>query len=1050
MKAMRMKIALLGALVSAAVFAQDSARFDPIGAPRLDERNSNLPDREFRLVGPEERELQLRDDEAILLEVVRDGIPADGQSIAALKLKLLDRDGNALKRKAKITIQSTLGTIVTPQTADTDKAPKFLTDRDRREPGAQVIVEDGELEFTLTAPYEPGDARVRAMSGNVAVEGKLSFLPDLRPPIAVGILEGIVNWSKTKTDHPPFRPRDELEKELRIFSRDNNDNDRSTDISGRAALFSKGVVNEDYLVTFAYDSDKASREILFRDIQPDQFYPIYGDSAIKGFEAQSRAPLYLRVDKEKSNFLIGDYTTDQYPTEAKNLGRYSRSLIGAREHYEKEGVQLNAFAARDNVKQIIDEQPGRGISGPYSLSTNNGIVNSEKVEILVRDRNQPSVILRTQPLARFEDYEFEPFAGRLLFRKPVPSVDENLNPISIRVTYEVEQGGPVFWVGGVDGQVKLTQNIEVGGSYVKDDDPNAPYQLGSVNGTVKIAERTFVVVEAARSLGDNQLGLGQVPDGNVSGNGYRAEVRHEGTNFIARLFAGRTDRDFRNPAASLNNGRGEFGAKATYKLSERTQVTAEALRTEDVTNSAQRTGASLMIGHRFNDTFRLDAGLRYAKDKVDTGTTPAAGATTTCDSNSVYTQSLLPAGGILACPFGNAATGGNDVLSAKARLTAKVLQKAQVYVEGEQDVDERDKHAYALGGEYQFLEHSRLYARHEYARSISGLYGLNGNEATRATVLGLDTAYMKDGQLFSEYRLRDAIAGRDAEAATGVRNLWRVSEGLAFSTAVERVHTFAGSGQEATAIALGVEYTGSDVYKWSGRLEGRRDEAADTYLSTLAYTRKLNTDWSLLAKNLYTLVDNKDGALGQRMQDRAIVGLAFRQTEINRWNALARYELKTEKDTNTAAPADSMIHIVSLHTNYKPTRKLVLEGQFAAKLREDSFPEGVDDTFHAHLLAGRLLYDVTEKWDVGLQASVLRDAKTNGKQYGLGVETGYVVIQNLWASVGFNFTGFSDPDLVESDYTRRGVYFRLRYKFDEALLKTMGEKAFKPGAGRDR
>jgi hypothetical protein len=60
------------------------------------------------------------------------------------------------------------------------------------------------------------------------------------------------------------------------------------------------------------------------------------------------------------------------------------------------------------------------------------------------------------------------------------------------------------------------------------------------------------------------------------------------------------------------------------------------------------------------------------------------------------------------------------------------------------------------------------------------------------------------------------------------------------------------------------------------------------------------------------------------------------------------------------------------------------------------------------------------------------------------------VIENLWASVGFNFTGFSDPDLVESDYTRRGVYFRLRYKFDEALLKTMGEKAFKPGAGRDR
>ena len=48
---------------------------------------------------------------------------------------------------------------------------------------------------------------------------------------------------------------------------------------------------------------------------------------------------------------------------------------------------------------------------------------------------------------------------------------------------------------------------------------------------------------------------------------------------------------------------------------------------------------------------------------------------------------------------------------------------------------------------------------------------------------------------------------------------------------------------------------------------------------------------------------------------------------------------------------------------------------------------------------------------------------------------GYAIVDNLWASVGFNFIGFSDDDLVESDYTRRGLYLRLRFKFDETLFR---------------
>src|SRR5205823_4382793 len=127
-----------------------------------------------------------------------------------------------------------------------------------------------------------------------------------------------------------------------------------------------------------------------------------------------------------------------------------------------------------------------GTSGPYLFKTGNGLVNSEKVEILTRDRNQPSVILKIETSARFTDYEFEPFTGRILFKAPVPSLDANLNPISIRVTYEVDQGGPKFWTYGGDAQVKVTDRLEVGGSFAREENPLDHFGIYSGNAVFEV------------------------------------------------------------------------------------------------------------------------------------------------------------------------------------------------------------------------------------------------------------------------------------------------------------------------------------------------------------------------------------------------------------------------------------------------------------------------------------------------------------------------------------------------------------------------------------
>ena len=128
-------------------------------------------------------------------------------------------------------------------------------------------------------------------------------------------------------------------------------------------------------------------------------------------------------------------------------------------------------------------------------------------------------------------------------------------------------------------------------------------------------------------------------------------------------------------------------------------------------------------------------------------------------------------------------------------------------------------------------------------------------------------------------------------------------------------------------------------------------------------------------------------------------------------------------------------NVVSMHADYHPSRPWWVNGRIAAKSTIDKTLPAGQQNFSAYLMAARLVYDVTENWDVGLLSSVLYSPKGNSKQWAQGLEAGYLVRQNLWLSVGYNWTGFSDRELSGNDYTNRGAYLRLRFKFDETLFQ---------------
>jgi hypothetical protein len=380
--------------------------------------------------------------------------------------------------------------------------------------------------------------------------------------------------------------------------------------------------------------------------------------------------------------------------------------------------------------------------------------------------------------------------------------------------------------------------------------------------------------------------------------------------------------------------------------------------------------------------------------------------------------------------------GSTTSLRGKLSMQVPSLPKLSVFGEYEQDVTDLGSRMLALGAGYQFTERGRVYLRHELVSSLGGLYNLNSGQQLSATVIGVDANYTRDAHIFSEFRGRDAFAGRETEAAIGLRNGWKLAEGVRVNTTLENIRTLSGEMQnDSIAVTGALEYTAHPLWKGSARLEMRGSTSSNSLLSTAGLAAKLSRDWTFLTRGLLARTTFKGIGVGERNQSRMQFGFAYRDTDTNAWSVLSMAELKSESDRNTSIlPASRRVLVFSTNANYQPAGYMVLTGRYAGKLLSDGSND-LQSTSKTHLVSGRMLVDLSERWDLGLASSSLFSQDLSQRQYGLGAELGYRIARNLWLSAGYNVLGYEDRDLAGDDTTRRGAYIRLRFKFDEHLFR---------------
>src|SRR6218665_1801642 len=193
----------------------------------------------------------------IQVSLDRNDLPADGQSAVKVRVAVFDRQDRPLCASVMLTIEAPGARVLLPG-ALTDEFGPGARDADAVVPGTQLVVQGGEAAFSLLAPGEPRDVRLRISAGDQVAEGTVSFLPELREMLAAGLIEGVIRVrGRSASFVTPTRNNDGFERDIRRWEREFNHG--KANVGARAAFFVKGTVRGDVLLTAAYDSDKETR-----------------------------------------------------------------------------------------------------------------------------------------------------------------------------------------------------------------------------------------------------------------------------------------------------------------------------------------------------------------------------------------------------------------------------------------------------------------------------------------------------------------------------------------------------------------------------------------------------------------------------------------------------------------------------------------------------------------------------------------------------------------------------------------------------------------------
>ncbi len=886
--------------------------------------------------------------ETIELNYNKKDLVADIQKAVDFTLILKDKNGNVISKPYFVSIVNDKGSWLSQDIAPND-------------PGLQFISSGLETKLKFLPFPETGETEFKIFVDGKEKNYKIDFKAPKRPLLINAIIEGRVN-SKSNG-----------------ISLESGDDFFEDSFSRRTAIFSTGSLNEEYNLTLSYDNTKTDDEVFFQKLVADDFYLVYGDNSIRGYEAQSTSKLYLMLENDNSKYLYGDYSLS-WSDDSVDIGSYSRILNGYNYKYKSDKIEAEAFLSNTNSVQVIDEFPGRGVSGPYQLSRGNISENSEQVKIIMYDKNNPSIeLIQVDAPPYTIDYD----TGVIYFNTIIPEFDKKGNILKIRVTYEIDsKSGKKYNVYGGNLKYHFNEMVSVQGVWVKDENPETDYENRSYNFTVDMDTKGKIILETGQTVHMGETGKANM-----------IKYINKGPKFKSKMIYYDGDSNFFNPASFVRPDAKLFSVNNTYELTDVDILQTQGFYYKD--KKEDKISKQLYQGYKriINSTTTLDIGGKYTKNETDGDIKPLV------------------------------------TLGSKLTWGPSNIEGLINYLEFEQDIDDSSKKRLGVGSEYIVNKYLKLYGKYDFISTLPDTTVIDRFNVSYKKLYGFELGTLDYLRFYTEYREHDNDTF-DKEVAFGFKNNVDINKNLNFSSVFERVigvnKDKSTNKNDKTNFLFSYGYKDEKTNTSVGDLNFTIENEITSILSRLAYGRKIKDDLTFAVKNRYYIQDMKKN----KKKDRFLLGIAYRDSK-DIYNSLIKYEINYDNGIDNKG-YKHLANIISTTHNIQLKNNLVTTFSLGGKYVQDENIYAVEKYF-AYMLGFNTRYYATEKIDLGLNTAVYIDDKSMEK-YGVGIELGYTLDNNFWISVGYNFLGFRDKDFFNDDDYSKGIYLRFRLKFDEGIL----------------
>lgn len=474
--------------------------------------------------------------------------------------------------------------------------------------------------------------------------------------------------------------RDHTTGPAQLVTGDTQHYKNETWVDGRGAFYLKGKIKGDMLLTASADTgDQPLRDLfsnfqskdpnyLLRRIDPDKYYPVYGDDSTTVDDAPTQGRLYVRLEKGDSSVMWGNFQTAWTGSE---LAQYSRGLYGANllwnadssTPYGEKTSSVNAFAASPGTMQSREEFRGTGGS-LYYLHHLDLTQGSERLWLEVRDKDSGLVIGRSE-LNASQDYEINYMQGRVTLRSPLSSVADGStlvqsaglsgNPVYMVATYEYAPGLDAISGSsvGVRGTHWFNEHLRLGASHYHQGEHGDDQTLQQADATLRYKPGTWIKGELARSEGvgsqtfTSQSGgfdFSQVTPSGAPANAKRLDAALDLAELDAALrgrLAGywqERDAGYSGPGMLTQNGEAmrQAGLAVTLPLGTRTEV---ALKADDSQATSQDVrSAELSLRHKLDAEWGVSGGLRHDSRDGGSATLAATSGTVLDNASPILSQ----------------------------------------------------------------------------------------------------------------------------------------------------------------------------------------------------------------------------------------------------------------------------------------------------------------------------------------------------------------------------------------------------------------------------